>query len=45
MTTTPLQDLENAVHEKFGNASPTKELVGEFIQKKYPRMDGGAAIG
>ena len=44
MSVTPLQEIENAVHEGFGDRSPTKEEAGEFIQEKYPRMDGGAAI-
>ena len=44
MPATPLQEIETAVHEKFGALPPTKEDAGELILKKFPAMDGGLAI-
>jgi len=44
MSLTPLEEVEAAVHEQFGEYKPTKKEAGEFIHKKYPKMDGGITI-
>jgi hypothetical protein len=44
MTITPLEEIEHAVHKQFDSNTPTKDEAGEFIQKRYPRMDGGISI-
>ncbi len=44
MPATPLQEMEAKLHEQFGDSPPTKEEVGAYLLKQYPRMDGGLAI-
>lgn len=44
MVLTPLEEMEAAVHQQFGDRFPTKEEAGEFLLKRYPKMDGGIAI-
>jgi hypothetical protein len=43
-TSTPLQDIEARLHERFPNAPPSKEEAGEFLRKQFPHMDGGISI-
>lgn len=43
MSLTPIQEIESASHAQF-ESPPTKEELGQFLQKQYPKMDGGAAI-
>ncbi len=44
MPLTPLEETEAVVHEKYGSTPPTKEEAGEFLIKRFPRMDGGVSI-
>ncbi len=44
MTLTPLQEIEVEAHKKFGESTPTKEKLGEFITVRSPKMDGGILV-
>jgi hypothetical protein len=45
MTLTPLEEMEDAAHEKFGLDTATKEEVGKYLTKAFPTMDGGVSVG
>lgn len=42
-TTTPLQEIEESLHDHYRETAPTEEQARDYILQRHPQMDGGAA--
>lgn len=44
MPLTPLEHVEASIHQQFGEKKPSPKEAGDYLVKRFPRMDGGIAI-